>query len=216
MKCDIGHFEIKAGGRCYNLTPSFENIMKLGDGKDLIDIYNVLHGLGELSERVDVLKDFYMYTIELAAKVIRACCDTDPSAVLVDVIDRNGKYKIKIGTGARVTAEEQIIIAAGLARHGISGVSKKPKKNDGKSKPAEEIELWDYVHILMGEKFRMSRKDALSMTMTEFVRLWDINNPEQKTAADDISDDEYDEAMTRMNKQRLARGEKEWLNPQVV
>lgn len=199
MKCDIGHFEIKAEGRCYNLVPSFENIMKLGDESELIDIYNYMHGLHEQPQYNCAINDLYMYLISLSAEIIRACSDIDPSRMLIDIVERNGKSKMKIGVGKKLTPERQIILAAGLVRHGIAGViPEKTKTSD--SKAATKINLWEFVHVLMGEKFRMSKSDALSLTMTEFAKLMHTNYPPEKTAVDVISDEEYDDAMANLAK----------------
>ena len=196
MKCDIGHFEIKAGGRCYNLIPSFENIMKLGDGEELIDIYNELHGIVEHPQRNDVLTDFYMYLVELSANVIRACSDIDPSGLLIGVIERNGKFKLKLGHGTKITPEQQIIVAAGLVRHGVAGVNPE-SKSKSKGKPATSIDLWEFVNMARVH-LEINRAEALSLTMTEFAKMMHIKFPPEKTAVDVISDDEYDEAMSRL------------------
>ncbi|AUR85551.1 hypothetical protein NVP1076O_46 [Vibrio phage 1.076.O._10N.286.51.B7] len=196
MKCDIGHFEIKAEGRCYNLIPSFENIMKLGDGEELIDIYNTLHGIAEAPEHPDILHDFNMYLVGLSAEVIRSCADIDPSLLLVDVVDRNGKFKLKLGSGKKLTPERQIILAAGLVRHGVAGVNPE-SKSKSKGKAATSIDIWDYVNTARVH-LEITRNEALSLTMTEFAKMMNIKFPPEKTAVDVISDDEYDEAMSRL------------------
>ncbi len=196
MKCDIGHFEIKAGGRCYNLTPSFENIMKLGDGEELIGIYNELHGIAEAPTNPDILRDFYMYLVGLSAEVIRACSDLDPSSLLVDVVERGDKFKLKLGSVAKLTPEQQIIVAAGLVRHGVAGVNPE-SKSKSKGKPATSIDLWEFVNMARVH-LDINRAEALSLTMTEFAKMMHIKFPPEKTAVDVISDDEYDEAMSRL------------------
>lgn len=198
MKCDIGHFEIKAEGRCYNLVPSFENIMKLGDESELIDIYNYMHGLHEQPQYSCAINDLYMYLVSLSADIIRACSDIDPSRMLIDVVDRNGKSKMKIGVGKKLTPERQIILAAGLVRHGIAGViPEKPKTSD--SKAATKINLWEFVNTARVH-LEITRNEALSLTMTEFAKMMAIKFPPEKTAIDVISDEEYDDAMANLAK----------------
>lgn len=202
MKCDIGHFEIKAGGSCYNLIPSFENIMKLGDGEELIDHYSVLHGINDYPENTKALYDYNMYTIGLSSQVIRACSDKDISNLLVDVVDRNETFKLKKSTSQTITPEQQVIVAAGLLRHGISGVNKDKKKTKGES--AKTIDLWDFVNTARVH-LEITKEEALSLTMTEFNRMMDIKYPPEKNAAEEITDEEYDEAMAnlaRINKIR--------------
>ena len=206
MKCDIGHFEIKSGGRCYNLIPSFENIMKLGNAEELVEVYNSLHWLDGFPDRADVLHDAMMYNVQLSARVIRACSDIDPSPLLIDVIERGDKFKMKIGTGIRLSIEEQVNIAAGLIRHGVAGVSK-VKSNAPKGKAATEVDLWEFVHTAMAH-LEMSKRDALSLTMTEFVRIMETKYPREKNIHDEISDEAYDNAMARMREANAKRDKK--------
>ena len=196
MKCDIGHFEIKAEGRCYNLIPSFENIMKLGDDEELIDAYNVLHGLNEFPENSQAAYDYYMYMVGLSADVMRACCKEDVTKIVTGVTEVNGKLKMKKLISNKITTDQQIIVAAGLLRHGISGVNKS-KKNNSNSKAATTINLWEFVdaaRVHLG----IDRDEALSLTMTEFNNVMTAKFPPETNGGDFISDDEYDASMARL------------------
>lgn len=196
MKCDIGHFEIKAEGRCYNLIPSFENIMKLGDGEELVDAYNVLHGLNEFPENSQAAYDYYMYMVGLSADVIKACCKDSVTKIITIVTEINDKLKLKKLCANKITPDQQIIVAAGLLRHGISGVNKS-KKNNGNSKAATTIDLWEFVNasrVHLG----IDREEALSLTMTEFNNMMNAKFPPEENSADFITDEEYDESMARL------------------
>lgn len=176
--------------------------MKLGSGEELIDAYSVLHGMTEFPTNAQRAYDFNMYTVGLSADVLKACSDIDPSKLIVDVVDRNDVFKLKQPAGKSITPEQQIIVAAGLLRHGISGISDKKTKSTGKA--ATSIDLWEFVNASRIH-LDISKDEALSLTMTEFNQLMDIKFPPEKPA---ISDDEYDEAMSnlaRINKIRDAK-----------
>lgn len=206
MKCDIGHFEIHAGGRCYNLIPSFKNMMELGRPDELVQLFDSVHEI--FNPNKHHFKREYLYAVADAAAVIRACCDVDPSPILVDVSRRDSGLKMIIGAGDRMTAEQQLIVAAGLLRHGISGVrpSSAPKRKASKDK-ATEIDLWEFVHAAMVH-LEMPKSEVMEMTMTEFSRIWDKKFPPEKNGADDITDEEYDEAMARLARINKLRDKK--------
>ena len=196
MKCDIGHFEIKAEGRCYSLIPSFENIMKLGDGEELIDAYNVLHGLNDTPNNKLAAYEYYMYMISLSAKVIRACCKGSVTNIITDVIEIKDNLKLKKTANNKISPDQQIIVAGGLLRHGISGINKSKKKSSD-SKPATTVDLWGFVNVSRVH-LGMDREEALSLTMTEFNNMMDAKFPPETNSADFITDEEYDESMARL------------------
>ncbi len=170
--------------------------MKLGNGEDLIDHYGVLHGMNDFPTLQEAARDFYMYTVGLSADVLRACCDEDISSLLTDVVDRNGVFKIKKPSTTHLTVDQQIIVAAGLMRHGVSGVS--DKKSTSKGKAATTVDLWSFVNtarIHLG----ISKSEALSLTMTEFNRMVDIKFPPEKSITDTITDDQYAAAMKNLD-----------------
>lgn len=172
--------------------------MKLGDGEQLIDAYDILHGLGEVPANQEVAYDYYMYMVQLSADVIRACCKEDVTKIIVSTVENKGKLKLKKLTSNNITPEQQIIVAAGLLRHGISGVSKTKNKSSN-SKPATSINLWEFVdtaRVHLG----IDRDEALSLTMTEFNNVMNAKFPPETNGGDFITDDEYDEAMSRLAK----------------
>lgn len=169
--------------------------MKLGDGEELIDHYSVLHGMKEYPQTPKAAQDFYMYTVGLSADVLRACSDVDISKLVIDVVERNDVFRLKKSFGTQLTPDRQIIIAAGLLRHGISGVSKSKKKSSGKA--ADTIDLWGFVNTARVH-LEINKDEALSLTMTEFNQMMDIKYPPEKTAVDVISDEEYDAAMKNL------------------
>lgn len=205
MKCDIGHFEIKAGERCYNLIPSFENMMKLGSPSDLVNMFKNIHSFGKY-ENLFAIKSNYMTCVLSAIEIIRACSDEDPSDILVSVEPKHNGLSLVMGDN-KLPVNDMVIIASGLMRHGVAGATKDDKKSKGE--PATEIDLWEFAYIAMSH-LGMSKLEALSLTMTEFVRIMEIKFPSDKNSAKNISDEEYEASMQMMNRNRIARGEEEW------
>lgn len=178
--------------------------MKLGDGDELIDAYNVLHGMHKPPESTQALYDYYMYMVGLSYDVIRACCKESITKIAISVADIKGKFKIKKSASSGMTPEQQIIVAAGLVRHGIAGVNESKKKSKGEA--AKTIDLWEFVNASRMH-LGLTREEALSLTMTEFNKLMEVKFPPEKNAADDITDEEYDDVMAnlaRVNKIRDA------------
>ncbi len=176
--------------------------MKLGSPTELVELYASAHEIFNPSTAHS--KTEYMYAIMAAADVIRACSDIDPSDILVDVTRKDSGLKMILKSGDQLTPESQLIIASGLLRHGIAGVSK--NKTSGKGKAATEVDLWDFVHTAMtAEKIKMTKKEALALTMTEFVRLIERAYPEEKKE-EDISLDDYKAARDRLKRIRKLEG----------
>ncbi|MDB4306028.1 DUF6246 family protein [bacterium] len=194
MTCEIGHFKISAGGIDYNLTPSFKNILKLGSPTELVGLFSSAHEIFNPAKSHDKLD--YMSAVMNSAFVIRTCCDIDPTKILVDVMRTDKGLKLHYNsTRGAMTPERQLMIAAGLLRHGVAGVKKESESSKGDA--ADSVDIWEFVHTAMVH-LNMSKEDALSLTMTEFVRIFDKKYPPEKTAADSISDADYDEAMARL------------------
>ena len=93
-----------------------------------------------------------------------------------------GRPRLVTRPGGIQDGNDQIMIAAGLLRHGVSGV--RTKKESGKpGKPAEEIDVWEAVYAAMAH-FDMPQAEALKLTMTEFVKLCEMKFPDPDKKSD--------------------------------
>ena len=153
----IGHFAVIVDGKKYSLTPTLRNMAKLADARRLIVFYDMIH-----SQKVP---DHIL--VDLSREIILACSD---SARIDENLIKCKRGKPHI-TPRSFSANDQVVVAAGLMRHGIAGVNR--PRNAGTGKSSREVEEFDVNKIVADAMihFEMSRKEALDLTMSEFYLL---------------------------------------------
>lgn len=183
MNVSEGYGIIKIGGRSFELTPSFYNINKIGDPKEVIDIYNnIASGHGSL---VSVFID--------AINVVYNCGINDYKILgSVKFNEKTGKTKILQGV---IPYDEVIILAQHCLMHGVSGSSNQVKKAKAKNKINVVKEFSSYSYILSCvEYLGMSYEEAEKTTMTRYInligaKLTDMRN---RGELDHVADNETD------------------------
>lgn len=192
----------------YVFTPSFENLSKLGDSKEIITAYSVLLSCEyyEVINRFKVPEDYVIQyfldkqylQLQTAKEVLRCCCDDD-------ITDLIGGQKKKKGL---IPEQTIYLLAKSLLDYGIAGRAKVriSQRNEVKSY-SSEFKITDYIdnaRIHLG----LSLDEAKKLTMTEYILLMAKKFPDN----DGITRDEYDQAMAlyeKRRKQRIAKAEAE-------
>lgn len=173
MLTEFGSVKIEANGIEWTFEPSFANIARIGTPQEIVSAYADLHGPD--SERI-------------AVWVIACCAPDDDITDLLGWHDESGWHQ-----GA-MPVNEQIVIARHLMRHGIIGTAK-PSNGDGKY--SDSFNAGEYVCAAMVH-IGMSRKEAESLSMTEFQALMAAKFPDQNKQRDVPSRDEYREFMAKV------------------
>lgn len=172
MLLAYGHASIKWKGEAYTLTPSFSNIAKLGAPKQIIDKFKRFIMLGNTD-----LNKWHM-----AMEVLRACCDKEfpPEMVGCTVFsERKQRFMYCQPSHGESVFHDCIVMADHCLRHGVCGVFESDRDDDD-AKPVSEFDPYHFMEMAM-EHLQVSRKDAASMTMTEFARRMAVKFPPQKS-----------------------------------
>jgi len=167
----------------YKISPTFQNIDKLGTPKEIInkaiDFYSA-------NKFIDLL----MLSIEIID-----CCANEPLPIEYTgeiAATKSGlKYKPSKLSGM-ATAEDLITLASHCLKYGVIGVT--DNKSESEGEPIKEFDAYYYIGLAC-EHLRKSREEAADMTLTEFLMAWDIKFPEAKK--------KRDERLTKAEQQRL-------------
>jgi len=180
----------------FKLIPSFENISKIGDSEQLIDIYSTLIN----NRHMQLLQSFNKSMNKIVTKeikthirqqenfaslVIACCCNKDAS-----------KLTLKPDT--------KISIAISLLKYGVSGHAniRVSQRNAIKQyQPTFDINQYiSNARVHLG----LSLNDAKMLTMTEYITLMSNKYPDN----DGLTQEEYDKASNNYLKEREKRRSK--------
>lgn len=201
MRIEYGHFKAKHSlhGQEFIFIPSFENISKIGTPKEIIDTFYHVNHIGYMewmkanyvrSSVIEnqVAKSSGHKALEAAVLVLRSCCTTDCTLMVGSF--RMGKKAF--WQNGFESPSKLIALAQHLLKHGIVGESKRKQTNKN-AKRLPEFNASEYVDLARVH-LDMSRDEAWSLTMTEFVKLFEAKFPEKSDGKDDkfqINKDEY-------------------------
>lgn len=167
----MGHFSVKVGGDKYNLTPSLRNMSRLASASRLIVFYDMMHS-NKVPENV---------LIDLSREIILTCADSEE-------IDKH-LIKCKRGkphiTKDSFSASDQVVVAAGLIRHGVAGVNR-PNNAGSRKASGKEVTEFDVNRVVAESMihFGLSRAEALDLTMSEFYQLLAAKYPQESSSDD--------------------------------
>ena len=167
MLVGYGFGDIYVNGECYKVAPTFKNIEKLGDKKEI------------LSKTVEFFNAGNFNDIILRSIEILDCCTDKPLPIeyVGEFVATKKGLKYKPGKIAGVNSiNDMIAIAARCLRYGIIGVLDDESSGDGE--PIKEFDVYYFIGLAT-EHLGRTREQAADMTLTEFLMAWDVKFPEQ-------------------------------------
>ncbi|MBW7623754.1 hypothetical protein K1J22_06455 [Enterobacter kobei] len=206
---EIGEFLIAAGEKEYFFRPSFINMTRIGEPKDIVTAFYDLHH-DEVSDLIRSAINAYglvpewliqhirttsygKKAIMAAMTVLSSCCDTDVTPLIGElrIAKTKGKpFKLRHGT---MDEFDMVVIAQALITHGIIGKARirKLQRHENTS-TTSEFNAFEYISAARNH-FGVSRDEAEQLTMTEFQYLIAAKYPDQKGFTreeyDSIADD---------------------------
>lgn len=199
MRVEYGHFKVKFQNQEYTFTPSFENITKIGSPSDIIQAFCDVNHISYLEwiktyslRDSSIDKQCAKYSghnaLQAAVLVLRSCCTTDCTPMVGSFrMGKKAYYQVGFESPDKI-----IILAQHLLKHGIIGESKR-KSTNSRAKKLPEFNAVEYVDLARIH-LDLSRDEAWSLTMTEFVKLFEMKFPDSQDKEPDtyqLNKDEY-------------------------
>ena len=179
---EVGQFSLDIDDKTFTLLPSFKNMAKIADSKEILEYYNTIHN--------DYAAPWLRLSV--AREILLACADSKD--IDNNLIHCEGmEPQLKENT---ISANDQVLVAAALMRHGIAGVNR-PKyagSSKGKAKPIDTFDVNRLVADAMIH-FKLSEHDALNLTMSKFCFLLAAKFPTDSKESDSPSLDDHKKAM---------------------
>lgn len=217
---EIGECLISVGEKEYFFRPSFINMTRIGEPKEIVQAFYDLHHdevsglLQSALEAYGLIPGWLIQHIKstnygrkaflAAMTVLDACCDNDLTTLIGEIrpAKASGKtFKIRRGS---MDEFDMLVIAQSLITHGIIGKAKvrKLQRHEG-GEATNEFNAFEYVSAARNH-FGMSRAEAEQLSMTEFTLLIAAKYPDQKGFTKDEYDAVADEYLARKAR-RLAK-----------
>lgn len=215
---DIGQCAVKSNGVDYVFTPSFLNLSQLGDGSQIVRIFNYITdsmSSAELSLYADAkitavrLSSSATLALSSAIDVLSACCDIELPESLVGgwVQDKKRIKGVMYKLSDRefgMPPSDIMLIAYALLKDGLIGDAD-AKSNSGDAS-SDGFQISSFINFAVAH-FGMNRNDASNMTMKEFQRIYDMKFPELKKRKEDREDAmEAEDFYEKIRQERARRG----------
>ncbi len=206
-----GNFEAKLpNGSRYQFSPSLENIAKIGSPEEIINVFSrvfcIQGAKWAKSARVNspyfnkIKRHIGQDSLRASILLLQSCCNEDVTVMTGSWRYSRGKLIYQPGLEApRVI----ITLAEHLLRHGVTGVSKK-KRKQSQTKKTTEFNPAEYANTARVH-LNMSRDEAWSLTVSEFVDLMDAKFPDVDENGNEryfINREEYDRKMKQAKELR--------------
>lgn len=156
----------------YKLSPTFQNIDKIGTPKEIIETVTSLYNCPSIN-----------WQYHRALGVVQTCCEPklpEKATGRFKVYD-NGKLKL-VNPPSSDFVSDIVVLASHCIKHGVIGVTSDESSGDGE--PMKEFDAYMYMGLAQ-EHLSKTREQAADMTMTEFLMAWDIKFPEAKKKRDE-------------------------------
>lgn len=188
---EIGQIGVTdAEGNYFLFNPSFKNIAKIGNPKEIVQYFHWLH-----NERMCLLA---------AMRVMHSCCEHDIyDDMLVGWIDGNkdsATFDQRID--GSIPDAELIILARSLMTDGIAGRAK-PTGKSSEGKYSDSFDASEFVDAAMVH-LGISTADAWQLTMTQFQRQIEMKFPAKNKV--DMTEDQYKKAKAELMAKRERAG----------
>lgn len=219
---EIGECLITCGDEEYFFRPSFINMTRIGDPKEIVQAFYDLHHdevsglLQSALESYGLIPGWLIQHIKstsygrkaflAAMTVLDACCDDDLTPLIGEIrpAKASGKaFKIRRGS---MDEFDMLVIAQSLITHGIIGKAKvrKLQRHEG-GDATTDFNAFEYISAARNH-FGMIRGEAEQLSMTEFTLLIAAKYPDQKGFTkeeyDAVADDYLAKQAARRAKQK--------------
>lgn len=193
---EIGECLITAGDDEYFFRPSFINMTRIGEPREIVQAFFDLHHdevSGVLQSALDAYGFIPAWLIQhikstsygrkalmAAMTVLAACCDRDVTSLTGEIRPAKASGKaFKMRRGA-MDEFDMLAIAQSLITHGIIGKARVRRLQRHESNESTtEFNAFEYISAARNH-FSMSREEAEKLTMTEFTQLLAAKYPDQK------------------------------------
>lgn len=150
----------------YKISPTFQNIDKLGSPAEIVETFKSFFGCPSIN-----------WQYHRAVEILQACCEPKlpEKATGRFRVYENGKMKL-INPPSKDFMHDIIVLASHCLRYGIVGVT--DDEIQGEGEPITEFDVYHFMGLAQ-EHLGRTREQAADMTLTEFMMAWDIKHPEQ-------------------------------------
>lgn len=217
---EIGECLITAGDDEFFFRPSFINMTRIGEPREIVQAFYDLHHdevsglLHSALKAYGAIPDWLVQHIKMtsygrkammsAMTVLAACCDLDVTPLIGEIrpAKASGKtFKIRRGP---MDEFDMLAIAQSLITHGIVGKAKvRQLQRHESNKPTSEFNAFEYISAARNH-FGMSRGEAEQLSMTEFQHLIAAKYPDQKGFTREEYDAVADDFLARQAARRAA------------
>jgi len=169
MLTRYGFGAIHIDDKQYKISPTFQNIDKLGTPKEIIETFTSFFNCPSIN-----------WQYHRAVEILQACCEPNlPDKVTGRFrVDGRGKMKL-VNPPSADFMHDIIVLASHCLKYGVVGVTDSESTEEGE--PISEFDVYHFIGLAC-EHLGRTREQAADMTLTEFMMAWDIKFPEQKRA----------------------------------
>ena len=161
-----GHGTISIGNEVYTLLPSFANIARLGNPKEIIEKIKSLNSESSLNWR-------FMQSLE----ILNCCLDKPlPESVTGSLVHNGKKLLYKPSKLGRAIFNDVFVLAAHCIKHGVTGEQIDIPDD---AEPMSEFDPYEFIEMAQIH-FNVSIAEASNMTMTQFVRRVKAQTPKSE------------------------------------
>lgn len=151
----------------HEIRPTFQNIAKLGNPKEIIDSFMAFYN--------PVNFDCQYYR---AVEILQACCEPELPDSAIGFFEYFDDGTVKAHDAPNDDFIHDVtVLASHCLRYGIVGVTDEESNEQGE--PIKEFDPYYFIGLAC-EHLGRTREQAADMTLTEFMMAWDIKFPEQK------------------------------------
>lgn len=191
---EIGEMVISTDKKDYFFRPSFANMTRIGDPKQIVDIFALLNGieiqnlLRQATMNYPKIPDWLFKIInkpvygrnilQLAMLVMQSCCNDECDEIIGEW--KPGKRGLVYKQG-KMPISDIILIARELFTHGVIGKAKirQLQRNESQNYFSDSFLSIEYISAARAH-FGMTRYDAEQLTMTEFQLMLKAKYPDEK------------------------------------
>lgn len=166
MLTRYGFGAIYIGDKQYKISPTFQNIDKLGTPTEIVETFKSFFDCPSIN-----------WQYQRAVEILQACCEPKlpEKATGRFKVYENGKMKL-INPPSNDFMHDIIVLASHCMQYGVVGVADDESTGDGE--PITEFDAYHFMGLAT-EHLGRTREQAADMTLTEFMMAWDIKHPEQ-------------------------------------
>ena len=208
MLTKYGFVCAKFNGMQFDLNPTLEAMARIGNKEDIIQVFSKLHCI-TIREFINsnpyqctyVSEQLKKYSkkvtgpqqLQAAILVLQCCSGKDLSPMIGKLIVKDRVYYQK----GFAPVQNIISLAQHMIYHGMIGHTEN-KITSNRAGTTADFEPERFAELAR-LKLNMSRDEAWSLTMTEFIVLWNTEfPPTEKQMDESITQDEYDDGIAKL------------------